>query len=255
MKSRLAILLLLTAPLAAQAAAPGSDFAPCADAAADPRLAGSLCAHFPAPDGKGSLFLREFPAANRSLGQVWLVAGESGAALLPAIAGMRQAFPGYDLILPDRRASGLAAAKDLRAEIDRYSTGGATLLYGATQGSEVVLKTLPLVRPRRVEAVILDSPPAIAVTTPGPAAAEQAQPVEPALNTAPPRTLVLQGDTDAAPLPEIEKNAPVTTYTIEGAPSFLMMTVPECAAPLVHDFVEGAAAGGAPCAARLSIRF
>jgi len=196
-------------------------------------------------------------------------------------AMMRLAFPGYDLIVPDRRGSGRSSAKagptgtavlnaayDLQAEIDRYARGDATLLYGTSHGSEVVLKTLKLVRPRRVEAVILDNPPPLDGTTapltaisPGTAQIrreaprESVQTDEPGLDTTLPRTLILQGDPDAASPPDIEPQSPVTTYIIEGAPNFLMLTVPECAAPLVRDFVQGTSDGSAPCAGRLSIRF
>jgi pimeloyl-ACP methyl ester carboxylesterase len=286
MKPELAAALLLMMTALPAAAAPGDDFAPCEDARGDPQLAGSLCAQFPVPlergtpsSGRISLFLRQFPAPAPSRGQVWLVAGGSGAALYPLIGTLRQAFPGYDLIVPDRRGTGRSPAKgsvyalstasaayDLQAEIDRYSQGSPALLYGATEGSELVLKTLPLVPSRRVEVVILDSPawPAAPLSATKPGAAESqnlrvlpgpAEPVEPGLDISVPRTLVLQGETGAVPPAEIERKARVTTYTIEGAPSFLMLSVPECAAPLVRDFVEGAAAGGAPCAAKLTIRF
>ncbi|GEM_PF-3824855 len=254
MKLRIAALFLLACSALAQAtpASRDEDFAPCTDAGTGPELAGSLCAHFPIPGGKGTLLLRQFPSAAPSRGQVWLLAGESGSTLYPLIGTLRKAFPGYDLIVPDRRGSAHTAALDLQAEIDHYAGGGATLLYGATQGSEVVLKALPLVRTHRIEAVILDSPP---LTVGGIAPEQTPSPGEQGLDLSPPRTLVLQGDATTPPPAELDKKAPVTTYAIEGAPSFLMLTVPECAAPLVHDFVEGGSEGGAPCAARLSIRF
>jgi hypothetical protein len=289
MKSKFAAVFgLMLAALPAGAATAGEDFTPCDDARAAPQLAGSLCARFEAPLERGtpsgekiSLFLRQFPATTSSLGQVWLITGESGASLYSMIGTMRLAFPGYDLIVPDRRGSGgsstkggaastsaINAAYDLQAEIDRYARGGATLLYGTSRGSDLVLKTLKLVRPRRVEAVILDSPPRLdgqtaplTALSPGTAQGlrqaprEPGQTDEPGLDTTLPRTLILQGDPDVAPPQDIEPKSPVTTYIIDGAPSFLMLTVPECAAPLVRDFVQGNSDGDAPCAGRLSIRF
>jgi hypothetical protein len=120
-----------------------------------------------------------------------------------------------------------------------------------------VLKALPLVRPRRVEAVILDNPAAqpsapLSATTPTDIAGP---PPEGGLYMPPPRTLVLQSASEFTPPPDLDRKTPVTVYKIEGAPDSVMLEVPECAAPLVRDFVEKAAEGGAPCAAKLTIRF
>lgn len=261
-------------------AAASDDFTPCTDAGQDQYLAGSLCARFWAPAeqgkpdaGKVSLFLRQFPAAGRSRGQVWLVTGRSGSPLYPLIGTLRQAFPDYDLIIPDRRGSGRStahgrqavsagtAARDLQTEIDTYAGGGSTLLYGTSQGSEVILRALPLVRPRRIEAVILDSP-AAPLSMSGPEEPEQALDLsaplsrldEPTLSDSPPRTLLLQGERDIPPR-QLDRDTPLTTYTIDGASGFLMLTVPECAAPLVRDFVNGVAVNEPSCAAHLTIRF
>jgi pimeloyl-ACP methyl ester carboxylesterase len=186
-------------------------FAVCPDAGSDPTLSGSLCAHVQAPldysQPQGEtvdLFLREFPAAGRSRGQVWLVAGgpgESGASFYPLLATLRTAFAGYDLIIPDHRGTGFSsrlcpkeeapespggsalegaewetcfatlsanrqrtqaftisnAARDLQGLMDRYSDGRAVWLYGASYGTQLVLRTLTIAPPRRLDGVVLDS--------------------------------------------------------------------------------------------------
>lgn len=248
-------LLLLTGSLPARSETVGEDFAPCADAAADARLSGSLCAHFTPKGEKSALFLRQFPSEAPSRGQVWVVAGESAAALYPKVATLRKAFPAYDLILPDRRAQTRVAARDLQAEIDHYSHGGATLLYGASQGGEVVLKALPLVRPHRVEAVILDHPAAQPSSAPLSASTPNDLVPEAGMDMPAPRTLVLQSTSEFTPLPDLDRKSPLTVYKIDGAPDSVTLDVPECAAPLIRDFVENASDGGAPCAAKLTIHF
>lgn len=257
MKKTLVILALLAmaGAMPARSQSLGEDFAACPDRASSPVLSGSLCAHFTPKGEKTALLLRQFPSSSPSRGQVWVVAGESGAALLPQIGTLRQAFPGYDLVLPDRRAQTRVAAHDLQAEIDRYSHGGATLLFGASQGGEVVLKALPLVRPRRVEAVILDHPAAQPSSAPLSASTPNDLVPEAGMDMPAPRTLVLQSMSDFTPLPDLDRKSPLTVYKIDGAPDSVTLELPECAAPLIRDFVENASEGGAPCAARLAIHF
>ncbi|NEX94444.1 alpha/beta fold hydrolase [Caulobacter sp. 17J65-9] len=196
----------------ARAAQPASDdFKPCADAAGDAALAGSLCARFSAPlsyadPGRGQidLFVREFPAKGRSKGQVWLVAGgpgESGATFYSMLATFRAAFPGYDLMVPDHRGTGFStrlcpkeeavdseggaalqgaewatcfgsletererahaftitnAAQDLRRLVDRYGDRGKTWIYGVSYGTQLVLRTMAVAPPRKVDGIVLDS--------------------------------------------------------------------------------------------------
>lgn len=252
-----ALALLLTGIVSRSPAAAEEKFTPCSDAAADAKLTGSLCAHFMPKGEKSALLLRRFPSATPSHGQVWVVGGDSGAALYPLIGALRQAFPGYDLVFPDRRAAAKAAAQDLQAEIDLYSQGGRTMLYGASQGGEVVLKALKLVKAGRVEAVILDHP-ATRSSAPLSATAPQesaGQIPEAGLDMTPPPTLVLQSAAEFTPPPDLDRKSPLTVYKIDGAPDSVVLELPECAAPLIRDFVENAAQGGAPCAAKLTIRF
>lgn len=155
----LCVLGVQGAAAAANAAAtqdPG--FAPCADAATQPELAGSLCAieRVPGdPSGRSgaaagaqsraqssaqsadiSLFLRQFPAAGASRGQVWLVAGgpgESGASFYGLLPKLRETFPGYDLIVPDHRGTGFSTRMCPAEEAVASPGGGA--LEGAEWGS------------------------------------------------------------------------------------------------------------------------
>lgn len=98
-----------------------ADFAPCTDAATHPALNGSLCAveRVPgdpsgasgAPAADISLFVRKFPAAGKSRGHAWLIAGgpgEPGASFYGVLPKMRQSFPGFDLVIPDHRGTGLS---------------------------------------------------------------------------------------------------------------------------------------------------
>jgi pimeloyl-ACP methyl ester carboxylesterase len=106
---------LVAAPLTTDA------FAPCADAGDFPALAGSTCTTVTVPldhatpgAGEVSLFLRKFPVGDDQprRGEVWLVAGgpgESGAAFYPALATLRRAFPGHDLVIPDHRGTGYSS--------------------------------------------------------------------------------------------------------------------------------------------------
>tara|TARA_R110002012_G_scaffold322011_1_gene553481 strand:+ start:26282 stop:27664 length:1383 start_codon:yes stop_codon:yes gene_type:complete len=188
-------------------------FTPCADAGSHPALAGSLCALTPAPltydaadPGKdqAELFVRQFPAEGRRLGQVWLVAGgpgESGAGFYALIDRLRSAFPGYDLLVPDHRGTGASsrvcpedeseasaggrelagaewgtcfgllesraawpqaftitnAAHDLSRLIARHDGGGKTFLYGVSYGTQLVLRTMVVAPPARLDGIILDS--------------------------------------------------------------------------------------------------
>lgn len=197
----------------AQSAGPRvlTDFKPCADAGADPALAGSLCARTAAPLsyadpslGEVELFVRKFPAQGRSHGQVWLIAGgpgESGATFYPLLDTFRASFPGLDLIVPDHRGTGFStrlcpaeesvdgpggarlqgqewatcfssletgsarakaftvtnAAHDLRGLVDRYSGERKTWIYGVSYGTQLVLRTLAVAPPRRVDGIVLDS--------------------------------------------------------------------------------------------------
>lgn len=110
-----AALLLVLSGGAAQADA----FGPCADADDAPELSGSLCAVISAPldysgeiEGTVDLFVRQFPAAGVSRGQVWMVAGgpgESGAGFYPFLDTLRLAFPDMDLIAPDHRGTGYSS--------------------------------------------------------------------------------------------------------------------------------------------------
>jgi pimeloyl-ACP methyl ester carboxylesterase len=203
----LAAAVCAAASPAASAANRPDDFRPCPDASN--ALAGAECARFETPldraePGLGSaeLFVRRFPAAGASRGQAWLVAGgpgESGASFYPLLATFRAAFPGYDLIIPDHRGTGLStrlcpaeeapgspggtalqgaewgacfpalaaprakaftitnAARDLTALMDRYGANTPTYLYGVSYGTQLVLRTLAVSPPRRLDGVILDS--------------------------------------------------------------------------------------------------
>lgn len=115
-----------------------ADFKPCADAASAPALQGSLCAIERVPaDPSGSagtrddvdLFVRRFPAAGARRGQVWLIAGgpgESGASFYGVLPKLREAFPGFDLIVPDHRGTGFST-RMCPSEEAPASPGGAAL--------------------------------------------------------------------------------------------------------------------------------
>lgn len=136
----------LAAALLSVGAAQAADFAPCADAATHPALNGSLCAVERVPgDPAGasgrpaadiSLFVRKFPAAGASRGHAWLIAGgpgESGASFYGLLPKLRESFPGFDLIVPDHRGTGLST-RMCPAEEAAGSAGGASLA-GAEWGS------------------------------------------------------------------------------------------------------------------------
>ncbi|MCD2518082.1 alpha/beta fold hydrolase [Massilia sp. G4R7] len=117
-------------------AAHSANFQPCDDAGTQPALAGSLCAReaaplsHAAPGGEQlSLFIRKLPAHGPSKGTVWLIAGgpgESGASFYPFIERLRRSFPGYDLMAPDHRGTGLSS-RLCPAEEAAGSPGGMAL--------------------------------------------------------------------------------------------------------------------------------
>ncbi|MDC0711843.1 alpha/beta fold hydrolase [Stigmatella sp. ncwal1] len=49
------------------------------------------------------------------------------------------------------------AAHDLRALMNRYSAGRATWLYGVSYGTQLVLRTMTVAPPRRLDGIVLDS--------------------------------------------------------------------------------------------------
>jgi pimeloyl-ACP methyl ester carboxylesterase len=123
MLNRALALALLSLGALGAAPARAADFKPCPDAATDAALAGSLCAieEVPADPSGGaaaagtsgtlSLFVRKFPGAGSARGQVWLVAGgpgEPGAAFYRLVPKLREAFPGFDLVMPDHRGTGFS---------------------------------------------------------------------------------------------------------------------------------------------------
>jgi pimeloyl-ACP methyl ester carboxylesterase len=122
-----------------------ADYLPCPDAGTQPALRGSLCAteavpaDYDAPDksaGRLTLFIRKFPAAGSRRGSVWLVAGgpgESGASLYPFLTTLRRSFPGYDLIVPDHRGTGLSSR--LCPDEEAPDSPGGSALEGAEWGS------------------------------------------------------------------------------------------------------------------------
>lgn len=121
LRSAICAALLFSCIPAESAAVVADRFAPCADAADFPELAGSQClkAFVPlrheSPDGASiELFVRRFPAAEPMgrRGEVWLVAGgpgEPGASFHPLLPTLRKAFPHHDLVLPDHRGTGGSA--------------------------------------------------------------------------------------------------------------------------------------------------
>lgn len=117
----------------------GADFAPCEDAGSKPALKGSLCAiaSVPgdpsglsgAPGGDMKLFVRKFPSPGATRGQVWLIAGgpgESGASFYGLVPQLRNAFPEFDLIMPDHRGTGFSTRLCPDEEAPG-SSGGAAL--------------------------------------------------------------------------------------------------------------------------------
>lgn len=137
--TQIAILFATAAALFAlpEAAQASEDvFTPCRDGAAGTALEGSLCATVQAPLNQAlpaaqhvDLFVRKFPAQGVSRGDVWLVAGgpgEAGASFYPLVDRLRTAFPGYDLIIPDHRGTGLSSRLCVDEEA-KNSPGGYQL--------------------------------------------------------------------------------------------------------------------------------
>lgn len=128
--------LLAGLTLLSPAALAALDFQPCADRSDFAELADSQCArvnmpadHAQAGGEQIELFLRRFPAPGQARGTVWLVAGgpgESGAMFYPLRRQLAQAFPGYDLIIPDHRGTGFST-RLCPAEEAVHSPGGAAL--------------------------------------------------------------------------------------------------------------------------------
>lgn len=141
MLNRAFVAILLSA-----GAAHAAEFSPCADAATHAALNGSLCAvervagdpsgASGAPAADISLFVRKFPATGTFRGQAWLIAGgpgESGASFYGLLPKMRESFPGFDLIVPDHRGTGLSS-RMCPDEEAAGSAGGASLA-GAEWGT------------------------------------------------------------------------------------------------------------------------
>lgn len=143
MRSSLLKLVLAAFTLFHALDAAALDFAPCADAATRPALRGSRCATTTAPlawdgalPGDVTLFVRKFPAIGPRRGSVWLVAGgpgESGASLYPFVDILRKSFPGFDLLIPDHRGTGLSSRICPKEEAP--DSPGGTALVGAEWGS------------------------------------------------------------------------------------------------------------------------
>ena len=145
LKRTLALALL---SLGAAGAARAVEFKPCADAATDPALGGSVCAVEQVPadpsgaaggagaSGTVSLFVRKFPAPGAARGQVWMIhggPGESGAGFYALVPKLRQVFPGFDLVMPDHRGTG-ASTRMCPVEEAPASPAG-TRLDGAEWGT------------------------------------------------------------------------------------------------------------------------
>lgn len=95
---------------------PETAFRPCEDQARFSALSDSLCATLAAPltyqtgdEAKLDIFVRKFPAKNTHVGEIWLLAGgpgEAGTSYYSGIEAFRDAFPGYDVFIPDHRGTG-----------------------------------------------------------------------------------------------------------------------------------------------------
>jgi len=124
-------------------------FKPCDDAASKAALNGSLCAIDIVPgDPSGaaggsapsaapvSLFVRKFPSPGPTRGQVWLIAGgpgESGASFYALVPELRQAFPDFDLVMPDHRGTGFSTR--LCPDEEAPGSAGGAALAGAEWAS------------------------------------------------------------------------------------------------------------------------
>lgn len=131
---------VLTALILQAGAAGAAEFAPCPDAAAQPTLAGSLCARVAAPADYAkpdagpavSLFVRKFPAQGAAKGTVWMVAGgpgESGANFYSLLPVLRRSFPDFDLLIPDHRGTGYSTR--LCPQEEAADSPGGMALEGA----------------------------------------------------------------------------------------------------------------------------
>jgi pimeloyl-ACP methyl ester carboxylesterase len=145
MKPVAARVSLLLVVLLSAGAGRASDFTPCADDATLPGLSGSVCRTVAVPmsydaasanSPQAEIFVRKFPAAGRAKGSVWLVSGgpgESGASLYPMLGTLRQAFPGFDLLIPDHRGTGYSSR--LCPQEEAVGSPGGMALAGAEWGS------------------------------------------------------------------------------------------------------------------------
>jgi pimeloyl-ACP methyl ester carboxylesterase len=136
-----------------------SAFDACADRDSAPALAGSRCARLKVPlrhtradtdRGIGSsagtggggnaaphaaapdsieIFVRLFPADGERRGTVWMLAGgpQSGAMFYGLVDRLREAFPGFDLVVPDHRGTG-RSTRICPEEEDVSSPGGSDLV-------------------------------------------------------------------------------------------------------------------------------
>lgn len=115
----------------------------CADAQAHQALRDTQCAKLAVPLDHDAveadtidLFVRKFPAHGAPRGELWLIAGgpgESGASFYPFVDTLRAAAPGYDLIVPDHRGTGLSTR--LCPEEESNGSPGGMALEGAEWGS------------------------------------------------------------------------------------------------------------------------
>ena len=101
-----------------------SEFQTCADSELASELNSTRCATVSVPldysaayasknpDKQLSLFVRKFPATEKKEGTIWLIAGgpgESGASFYATILVFQEAFPNFDLMVPDHRGTGYSS--------------------------------------------------------------------------------------------------------------------------------------------------
>ncbi len=102
------------------------------------------------PDHRGTGFSTRMCETEESIGSA------GGTALVGA--EWATCFASLNMDASRTRAfSSSNAAYDLRALIDGFSQGGPTFLYGVSYGTQLVLRTLTIAPPRRLDGVILDS--------------------------------------------------------------------------------------------------